>query len=197
MSLYNFLHFKEYLKTRRHKRLVALFNIPKEARVLDISCGDGDLLAILYKYGRNFEAHAIDISEESIKRAKARHPWGTFLVASADSLPYKNERFDAILSCMSLHHYKKPRETFSEISRVLSPDGTFYVVDRIPRHRWSQIFNNWDGCPEPYHFEKYYMREEILSLAQSAGLVIEADKITKPYSNIRSITMKKVPTPLL
>jgi ubiquinone/menaquinone biosynthesis C-methylase UbiE len=182
---------QSYFQARRHKRLVSLFYIPKNANVLDVSCGGGDLLSILHKYLGISTAHGIDISEKNIRKAKASHPWGTFHIASADSLPYKNERFETVLSCMSLHHYKKPQEIFSEISRVLSPEGTFYLVDLIPGHRWSQIFNNWGGCPEPYHFEKYYLKEEIVSLAQSAGLRLETDKATRPYSNIRIVTIKK------
>jgi ubiquinone/menaquinone biosynthesis C-methylase UbiE len=184
--------FNECLQTRRHKRLVSFFNVTKNDRVLDISCGEGDVLAIIHTYEELKEAHGIDISETSIEKARIEYPWGTFAVADASALPYPAESFSTIVSCLSLHHYKNPEKVFREIARVLVPQGQAHIIDMIPRWRWSQYLHNKDGCSEPYHFEKYYRKEEIKSLAQTAGLCLEKNTHINSITGIQLLTFKKM-----
>ena len=73
-------------------------------------------------------------------------------------------------------HYQNPRKVFREVKRVLNPKGKFFVIDFISHNRWSQYLNNWTGCPEHYHFEKYYTKDEIQSLAEAVNLKV-LDKI--------------------
>ena len=189
--LNNMFSMQNYLQTRRHKRLVSFLDIPNDSAVLDISCDEGDVLEILRRYGSISVGHGIDMSEESIERAKTKYPWATFSTASAESLPYPPNSFTSIISCLSLHHYDKPQEVFKEVARVLILDGTFSIIDLVPTFRWSQKLHNWDGCPEPYHFEKYYLKTEIESLASSAELHICEEKKLNWFSGIRLLTFKK------
>ncbi len=180
-----------YFETRKHRRLASLFGLPENANVLDVSCGDGDMLAILHARIPDATFHGIDISSGKIGWAKSRCPWGTFCIGRAESLPYEPHSFTAVICCMSLHHYHKPKEVFTEIARVLSPDGALYLIDRIPTFRWSQYLSNWDGCPEPYHFEKYYLREDIQTLAASVGLGVTEDKMVSFSFGTRLLVLKK------
>ena len=183
---------KDYLTRRRHRRFLSLYDLPERGTVLDISCGEGDFLEVLRSYFPALELHGVDISEQYISRAREKYPWATLHASDASAVPYGDRTFDAVLSCMSLHHYKSPTAIFMEISRVLRPGGRVYVLDFVPEHRIIQILFNLDGCPEPYHFEKYYLKKEILSLAACAGLQVEKIRKMGLFSRAKIILARKI-----
>jgi ubiquinone/menaquinone biosynthesis C-methylase UbiE len=131
------------------------------------------------------------MSEPCIKRAKSSYHWGNFTVARAEALPHTDKMFSMVVSCISLHHYNKAQEVFSEASRVLELGGMLYVIDRIPRNRFFQFIYNLDGCPEPYHFEKYCTQKNIEVLAQHAGLSVLSNRRLRIFSDIRVIALQK------
>src|SRR5690349_20212253 len=123
---------QNYLQARRHKRLASRFDLHENTKVLDISCGDGDLLAILNAHKPNMEWHGVDASKEAVEQAKEHYPWAHFSVACAEALPYPDHTFSAVLSCMSLHHYQYAPAVFKEVARVLLDDSEFYIADLVP-----------------------------------------------------------------
>jgi SAM-dependent methyltransferase len=69
------------------------FVIPKGARVLELGCGCGDLLAsLLPDYGVG-----IDFSPAAISKARINHPGLHFKVMNAESLELGTEKFDFII----------------------------------------------------------------------------------------------------
>jgi SAM-dependent methyltransferase len=76
------------------RRLAHIYKllIPPGARLLEVGCGQGDLLAAL----QPGVGVGIDFSKEMIARAERRHPKLRFLVADAHDLAL-DERFDAII----------------------------------------------------------------------------------------------------
>lgn len=69
------------------------FVIPKGARVLELGCGSGDLLASLQpEYG-----FGIDFAPSAIEKARTRHPGLRFEVMAAEALELGDERFDFII----------------------------------------------------------------------------------------------------
>ena len=168
--------FREWhrnLQERPARRFVSYFDIPPKSTILDISCGTGDVCAILNKYTSEHAFHGIDMSEKCIEKAKNNFPWGTFSVGRAEALAYDSNSFDLLISCMSLHHYDKPKEVFTEARRVLKKNGTLCVIDQIPLNRVMQVLLNWEGCDEPYHFERYYTKRDVEALAAEAGMKLE------------------------
>jgi ubiquinone/menaquinone biosynthesis C-methylase UbiE len=184
-------HFKKHLEERRHRRFLQLFNLPNEGSVLDISCGDGDFLSTIHSYFAKLELYGIDMSTKVIEKARTKCPNAEFVVAYAELIPHKEATFDVAISCMSLHHYAKPREVFSEVARILSAQGKFYLIDFMPMTRLTQVLHNWDGCPEPYHFEKYYLRREVEEMASGVGLILESDEHLSRFDGQRLLTFRK------
>src|SRR6266436_10320862 len=64
-----------------HRRLTEIYQflIPTGQRVLEMGCGDGDLLASL----KPSEGVGIDFSPEMVARARSKHPELTFLQSDA------------------------------------------------------------------------------------------------------------------
>ena len=184
--------FKSYLQNKRHKRLVFLFNLPKGSATLDLSCGDGHLLSILHQHAPHIQYNGVDLSEKSIAQAASKYPFASFSVADAGALRYPPHMFEAVFSCMSLHHYPDAQAVFSEAARVLKPNGYFYCIDLLPRQRLMQLFENAYGCSEPYHFERYYRQDEVEMLANKVGLVAVRVCNLSMFGGIRFAAMQKV-----
>lgn len=52
-----------------------------------------------------------------------------YVLGDASKIPFKDNEFDGVFSCESLHEWAEPGLIFSEIYRVLKPNGKFFVGD--------------------------------------------------------------------
>jgi SAM-dependent methyltransferase len=94
--------------------------------VLDLACGDGRLVEdIVTVVGRDAAVTGVDMSEDEIARARERHPTATFCVGRAQSLPFGDNSFDAVLSHFALMLMVPVVPVIAEIDRVLRPGGFF------------------------------------------------------------------------
>ncbi|MBL8029762.1 MAG: class I SAM-dependent methyltransferase [Candidatus Doudnabacteria bacterium] len=169
----------------------SIFDLPDSSKILDVSCGEGNLLKCLQNNNPSLRLYGLDISKKVIETAKARFPKINFCEGQAEALPFSEKSFKAVVTSMALHHYKNPKEVFKEIARVLEPEGLCYLVDYVPKNKWSQRLNNLFGCHEPYHFEKYYTSQEIEDIASSEGLkFIAKNEINFFYAQTRMVFIK-------
>jgi SAM-dependent methyltransferase len=76
--------------------------LPRQARILDIGCGTGLLLAELRRHGFR-DLHGIDLSPRMIEKARENFD-GPLYVGSCYQLPFPDEHFDAIIISSMLHH---------------------------------------------------------------------------------------------
>jgi ubiquinone/menaquinone biosynthesis C-methylase UbiE len=104
--------------------------------VLDVGCGTGSLaIAAKRQVGLTGVVHGIDASPEMIARADRKAARAGFDVvfrnAGAQTLPFGDAQFDAVLTTLVLHHLpRKAREQCArEIRRVLEPGGRVLAVD--------------------------------------------------------------------
>jgi ubiquinone/menaquinone biosynthesis C-methylase UbiE len=115
-----------------HKRLLESVDLPKPANVLDIGCGTGRLLERLATQFPDLQGTGLDLSSNMLRIARQsnRHrPRLIYIQGKAESLPFADGQFDAVFSTISFLHYLEPKQVLSEIVRVLSPSGRFYLVD--------------------------------------------------------------------
>ncbi|MCU0518186.1 MAG: class I SAM-dependent methyltransferase [Oscillatoria sp. Prado101] len=127
-----------------HKRLLEYVNLPDKPNVLDIGCGTGRLLTRLATEFPNLQGTGLDFSAEMIRQARRRKPDSVrprliYVQGNAESLPFADEQFDAVFNTISFLHYPKPEQVFSEVSRVLSPGGRFYLADFAVRWQTSLL----------------------------------------------------------
>jgi len=52
-----------------------------------------------------------------------------YILGDASKIPFNDNVFDGVFSCESLHEWIEPGLIFSEIYRVLKPNGKFFVGD--------------------------------------------------------------------
>lgn len=73
------------------------------ARVADLGCGTGTLGRLLVDEG--YSVKGVDFSPEMVRRARAKVPGGTFVVADASAPPLPTGEYDVVLS----GHVRRPR----------------------------------------------------------------------------------------
>ena len=79
-------------------------------RVADIGCGDGGVARIMAQRGA--VVTGIDVKESAIEKARAAEAVGdeTFLLASADDMPFEDDSQDTVVFVNSLHHMAADRQ---------------------------------------------------------------------------------------
>ena len=104
--------------------------------VLDVGCGTGTLaIAAKRHVGPVGVVCGIDASVEMIARARKKARKAgldvVFKNAAAETLPFPDAQFNAVLNTMMLHHLpRKPRaDCVREMFRVLKPGGKLLVID--------------------------------------------------------------------
>ncbi|MBN1291479.1 MAG: methyltransferase domain-containing protein [Candidatus Latescibacteria bacterium] len=137
-------YFRRNLEKRRFQTIVSLVPRGGVSRVLDIGSGSGWLSEMLFR--RGFSVHAVDLGFDSIKRASLRikknienqhginntgrnnlNKFIDFTLADIYRLPYREKTFDTVVASEIIEHLDKPQQAFSEISRILRPEGYFII----------------------------------------------------------------------
>ena len=105
------------------------FPSPSKIAVLDIGCGDGRLVDhIRLLTGDAARIDAIDIVPEEIERAAAWGRKANFVTGRAQSLPFENGAYDAVLSHFAFGIMSPIEPVVKEIERVLRPQGFFATL---------------------------------------------------------------------
>ncbi|MBC8505016.1 MAG: class I SAM-dependent methyltransferase [Anaerolineales bacterium] len=107
------------------------FNLPKICRILELGCGPGDLwLENISRIPAGWEITLSDFSPGMIEQARQNlanqsHPF-KFEIIDAQSIPYEDRQFDAVIANHFLYHVPDRRKSLSEIHRVLKENGKFF-----------------------------------------------------------------------
>ena len=104
-----------------HSRLLEIYRflVSPGLRVLEIGCGEGDLLAGL----RPSRALGIDFSGEMLKRGRQKHPDVEFIQADAHDLSSIEEQFDVIILSDAVNDLWDVQAVFQQIRRLCTPSS--------------------------------------------------------------------------
>ncbi len=103
--------------------------------VLEVGSGPDYLGLEWLKKTEETRLTGLEISSNMIKVAqKNAGEYGLesrvrYVLGDAHKIPFKDNEFDGAFSCESLHEWAEPGLIFSEIYRVLKPNGKFFVGD--------------------------------------------------------------------
>ena len=103
--------------------------LPRSAKILEVGCGTGGLLASAARMGLDIEGSDIALRWLVVARRRL-DDLGLevpLVAASADRLPYADARFDVIVADSVLEHLDDARAAVVEWARVLRPGGTLLV----------------------------------------------------------------------
>jgi ubiquinone/menaquinone biosynthesis C-methylase UbiE len=109
--------------TRQARQFLAKqVNFAHAQRILDVGCGTGALFPDLQR-ASSAQIDGIDISLESLKRAKRLNPQVNATCGSTYHLPYPNESFDIVLCHFLLLWLSDPLRGLAEMRRVTRTGG--------------------------------------------------------------------------
>ena len=109
---------------------------PQGGRVLEIGCGRGAGVEIIFDLFRPSYLEALDYDPDQVRRATQRLA-GRYqdklkiYQASATEIPAEDGQFDAVFDTGALHHIPDNALALSEIWRVLKPGGRFFFLELL------------------------------------------------------------------
>ncbi|MGF1534949.1 MAG: class I SAM-dependent methyltransferase [Elainellaceae cyanobacterium] len=115
--------------SRFHQLPITGLTLDQTAEVLDLCCGSGQATHyLIQEYDR---VTGLDASPLSLKRARRNVPEATYVEGWAESLPFKDQRFDLVHTSVALHEMKAEQleKILQEAYRVLKPGGIFACID--------------------------------------------------------------------
>lgn len=122
-AIYNTIG-KGYNNTRRADpyiagRMLALLQPSPNGQYLDVGCGTANYTHYMAQSGLIF--YGIDPSDTMLEIARNKEIGGTFIKASADSIPFEDAFFDGATAMLTLHHWPEKLKGIQEVYRVLKP----------------------------------------------------------------------------
>ena len=111
-------------------------------RLLDVGCGAGQLALIAARAGARVAG--CDIATNWLERARARAAAEgleiTFDEGDAESLPYEDSQFEAVISFVGAMFAPRPEMVAAELTRVCQPGGIIAMANWTPGGFVGQMF---------------------------------------------------------
>jgi ubiquinone/menaquinone biosynthesis C-methylase UbiE len=133
--IYDELFFQTLAEFPLRKKIAQYLNkmkVNKNAKIIDIGCGTGELLKYLENEGYN-SLYGNDISDEMIKIAQTKVKNCTFYLGSINKAEI-NSKFDFIIITEVLHHIPDLQNTFKTLKSLLSKKGKIVFLE--PSSEW-------------------------------------------------------------
>lgn len=179
------------------ERLGALLRLTPETHLLDVASGTGaSALHLAERFG--CRVTGIDLSRDNVTRANAAAQSGNladqvhFLAADAESLPFPDGCFDALLCECAFCTFPSKSAAASEFARVLQPGGRLGLSDltrdaQLPEELDSLMA--WVACiADAQPIDQYH------ALLQAAGFTLD---LTEPHHNALGDMVRQIRTRLL
>jgi len=153
--------------------------VERDAKVLDVGCGDGELLHILAET-RNVDGRGIELSREGVNASVAK---GLAVIqgdADTDLADYPDDAFDYVILSQTLQATRQPRVVLEHMLRI----GRHAVVSFPNFGHWSVRFqlmfqghmpqtdilpHSWYDTPNIHHCTI----KDFVQLCQTVGISID------------------------
>ena len=136
--------------------------------MLDVGCGGGFTIRRLLKRSKDAQVYGIDISEESVTKARKvnaevldKQVYVT--QGSAENLPYNDELFDLVTAVETVYFWPNLPDCLQEVRRVLKPGGKFAIMVEVvdSDSKWTNVVEGMTAYPP----------EQLKTLLDDAGFI--------------------------
>ena len=134
--------------------------------MLDIGCGGGATLKRLIKRSKNARVYGIDISEESVAKARELNAelldkQGFVTQGSAVNMPYDHNKFDLVTAVETVYFGPNLPSCLQEVRRVLKPGGRFAIMVEVVDEgsKWTSVVGGMTA----------YTPEQLTQFLEDAG----------------------------
>lgn len=151
---------KSMRRTFTYASLATFLNLIKRGTILDVGAGPGTFIFHAHRLG--FDAHAIDLSENSLTEFRQNCPFSKFHVSSGEKFDIPGEwprAFNVISALDVLEHTEHPLVAGQNIYKHLADNG--YFIGSLPnRNRYYYkllkviddfVLKDCGGDNPPYH----------------------------------------------
>lgn len=184
----------------RPSTLALVGKVTRDMRVLDLACGPGEYADYFATHGA--QVTAIDISPQMVAITDKRTK-GHVCVYQQDltqGLPSEQSgMYDLVVCPLAIHYLYEIAPLFSEVRRVLKPNGRFVFSTHHPLMDFvddgtnnyfavEQIEEEWNtiGAPVKVSFYRRSLTDIFVALAQT-GLVVETLSEGTPDEQLKQI----------
>jgi SAM-dependent methyltransferase len=155
------------------KRLLSLCrDLPKDARIIDVGCGDGFHLRLLKDFGPpDWRLEGVDLDDRAVERAR-RH--GIHVHAgTVETLDLESGGYDFALMIQTIEHVASPTDLVGAVRRLLKPDGRLLIVTDNTGSLDFALFKgrHWGGYHFPRHWNLFH-RTSMGRLAQRTNMEV-------------------------
>ena len=135
--------------------------------MLDVGCGGGFTIRRLHKRSKDAKVYGIDISEESVAKAKKvnaevldKQVFVT--LGSAEKLPYEDGKFNLVTAVETVYFWPNLPNCLQEVRRVLKSGGKFAILVEVvdSDSKWTNVVEGMTA----------YSPEDLKKLLDEAGL---------------------------
>ena len=122
-----------------HRWVFDHFNFPSQSRLLELGCGGAYLWTKNQdRIPKEWDIILSDFSPGMLQDARSNlrslnHPI-RFEVTDAQSISFEEASFDGVIANQMLYHVPDRNKAFSEIYRVLKPEGRFFAATNGQSH---------------------------------------------------------------
>ena len=157
-------------------------DLPDDAQILDVGCGDGFHLKLLQKYGKKtWQLEGVDVDKRAGQMAEKS---GLKVhLGSVETIDLPTDAYDLAFMIQTVEHIEKPFEILSAVREVLKPGGKLVIVTDNTDSLDFKIFKGsyWGG----YHFPRHWNLFNKNSLARLAAKTgFETVEITTQVSPV-------------
>lgn len=180
-------------KEERKKREALADKVKDGMKVIELGCGNSDLLSNIKGKYPNCEVHGLDFSEVIIKKMKKCFPDINYRVGNALKTPYSDNYFDVVMAGELIEHMENPDDLAKEMVRICKKDGTISVSTPFRETTWRHevpLEHIWEFDRQDMIdiFSKYGRPEIKLFIGSKAHIVVNCEigkTSNNPYIKFR------------
>jgi SAM-dependent methyltransferase len=162
-----------FLFTSKYAQHIAAYTSKlTAAKLIEVGCGSARTLHYLEKHYDSSLCFALDLSPQAIMVATRLSPEFKAAIASAFSLPVKENEVDVSFSIGLIEHFTREQaaEMTREKIRVTRPGGTVGIVVPWQSSIYNLIVRRAFGKYWPFGDEDPFHRRELIEFMEALGL---------------------------
>lgn len=140
-------------RNRQRRMLHQLFRYRRSGKLLDVGCGEGQLLEMTQKH---FQSTGVDISPQMTHLARIRVPDAEVVTGPVAEVGLEESSFDIATMISYLEHEWHPVDALAAVHRSLKPGG--HLLIKVPHHGslWRKLYGKtWSGYRFPDHCNQF------------------------------------------
>ncbi len=120
---------------------------------LDVGSGEGRFCRMLQALG--LETTGVEPTETLRATAQSRDPEGSYVAARAEAMPFEDDRFDLVMSYLTLIDIDDIGAAIPEMARVLKPGGSLLIANLNSFSTAGEWHRLLDGSPY-FRMDNYF-----------------------------------------